>query len=141
MVIGSRKSSFKMWDNDNGAQPLSYVVLIAEDDAATLAGWAAYVRDAGFSVVPASTYGEAHRLMSFVRPDVLVTDIRLGEYNGLQLVVQAGTLAPAPSVIVTSGYEDPVLAAEAERLGATFLRKPVQPAHLMALITEMVKAR
>jgi FixJ family two-component response regulator len=79
--------------------------------------------------------------MSFVRPDVLVTDIRLGEYNGLQLVVQAGTLDRAPSVIVTSGYEDPVLAAEAARLGATFLRKPVQPSELIALITEMVKDR
>ena len=120
---------------------MSHVVLIAEDDAATLAGWSAYVRDAGFSVVPASSFAEAHRLMSFVRPDVLVTDIRLGEYNGLQLVVQAGTLHPAPSVIVTSGYEDPVLAAEAERLGATFLRKPVQPADLLSLISEMVKSR
>jgi DNA-binding NtrC family response regulator len=142
MVVGGQKSSgMKMWDNDTGAQGVPHVVLIAEDDAATLAGWAAYVHDAGFSVVPASSFAEAHRLMSFVRPDILVTDIRLGEYNGLQLVVQAGTLDPAPSVIVTSGYEDPVLAAEAERLGATFLRKPVRPAELMALIAGMVKAR
>jgi DNA-binding NtrC family response regulator len=131
----------KMWDNGGGAQPLSQVVLIAEDDAATLAGWAAYVHDAGFSVVPASSFAEAHRLLPFVRPDVLVTDIRLGEYNGLQLVVQAGTLQPAPGVIVTSGFEDPVLVAEAARLGATFLVKPVQPSRLVALISEMVKTR
>jgi DNA-binding NtrC family response regulator len=147
MAIGRQKSSAmkmyvpKMWDNSRGVPPVSPVILIAEDDAATLAGWAAYVHDAGFSVVPASSFAEAHRLMSFVRPDVLVTDIRLGEYNGLQLVVQAGTLDPAPSVIVTSGFEDPVLAAEAARLGATFLGKPVQPAKLVALITEMVKGR
>ena len=130
-----------MWDNGPGAKPVSQVVLIAEDDAATLAGWAAYVHDAGFSVVPASSFAEAHRLMSFVRPAVLITDIRLGEYNGLQLVVQAGTLDPVPSVIVTSGYGDPVLVAEAERLGAIFLLKPVQPSRLVALISEMVKAR
>ncbi len=130
-----------MWDNGPGAQGVSHVVLIAEDDAATLAGWAAYVHDAGFSVVPASSFAEAHRLLPFVRPDVLVTDIRLGEYNGLQLAVQAGTLDPAPSVIVTSGYEDPVLMAEAARLGATFLLKPVQPSRLVALISEMVKTR
>jgi DNA-binding NtrC family response regulator len=131
----------KMWDNDTGARGVSHVVLIAEDDAATLAGWAAYIHDAGFSVVPASSFAEAHRLIAFVRPDVLVTDIRLGEYNGLQLVVQAGTLGPAPSVIVTSGFEDPVLVAEAERLGAIFLLKPVQPSRLVALISEMVKTR
>jgi DNA-binding NarL/FixJ family response regulator len=57
------------------------------------------------------------------------------------LAVQAGTLDPAPSVIVTSGYEDPVLVAEAVRLGATFLLKPVQPSRLVALISEMVKGR
>jgi DNA-binding NtrC family response regulator len=130
-----------MWDNGAGAQRVSHVVLIAEDDAATLAGWAAYVHDAGFSAVPASSFAEAHRLLPFVRPDVLVTDIRLGEYNGLQLVVQAGTLRPAPSVIVTSGYDDPVLMAEAARLGATFLLKPVQPSRLVALISDMVKNR
>ena len=131
----------EMWDNGSGVQPLPHVVLIAEDDAATLAGWAAYVRDAGFSAVPAASFAEAHRLMAFVRPDVLVTDIRLGEYNGLQLVVQAGTLDPAPGVIVTSGYEDPVLVAEAGRLGATFLLTPVQPSRLVALISELVKKR
>ena len=131
----------KMWDNNGGAQGLPHLVLIAEDDAATLAGWATYVHGAGFSVVPASSFAEAHRLLPFVRPDVLVTDIRLGEYNGLQLAVQAATLDPAPSVIVTSGFEDPVLVAEAARLGATFLLKPVQPSRLVALISEMVKAR
>ncbi len=118
---------------------MPHVVMIVEDDAATLAGWAAFIHAAGFSVVPLSSFAEAHRLMPFARPDVLVTDIRLGEYNGLQLVVQAGTLDPPPFVIVTSGFEDPVLTAEAERMGATFLRKPVQPAQLMALISEMVK--
>jgi len=130
-----------MWNNGTGGYGVPHIVLIVEDDAATLAGWAAYVHAAGFSVVPLSSFAEAHRLLPFARPDVLVTDIRLGEYNGLQLAVQAGTLDPAPSVIVTSGYEDPVLVAEAARLGATFLLKPVQPSRLVALIFEMVKTR
>ena len=130
-----------MWNNGTGGYGVPHIVLIVEDDAATLAGWAAYVHAAGFSVVPLSSFAEAHRLLPFARPDVLVTDIRLGEYNGLQLAVQAGTLDPAPSVIVTSGYEDPVLVAEAARLGATFLLKPVQPSRLVVLISEMVKTR
>jgi len=104
-------------------------------------GMGALAAGAVLGVAREAQAGAPRRLMPFVRPDVLVTDIRLGKYNGLQLAVQAGTLDPAPSVIVTSGYEDPVLAAEAARLGATFLRKPVQPANLVALITQMVKGR
>jgi DNA-binding NtrC family response regulator len=118
-----------------------HVVLIAEDDAATLSGLAAYVHMAGFSVVPVASFAEARRLMRFVRPDVVVADVRLGEYNGLQLVVQAGSLDPPPSLIVTSGFADPVLVAEAERMGAIFLVKPIDPARLIDLISKMVKSR
>jgi len=120
---------------------MPHIVLIAEDDPATLSGLASYVHAAGYSVVPAPSFTEARRLMPFVRPDVVVADIRLGEYNGLQLVVQAGSLESPPAVIVTSGFEDPVLCAEAERLGATFLLKPIDPPRLVALISEMVKSR
>lgn len=118
---------------------MPHVVLIAEDDAATLAGLASYVHAAGFSVIPVLSFAEARRLMPFVRPDVVVADVRLGEYNGLQLVVQAGSLDPPPVVIVTSGFEDSVLVAEAERMGATFLLKPIDPARLIDLISKTVK--
>jgi DNA-binding response OmpR family regulator len=115
------------------------VVLIAEDDLATLNGLAGYLRGAGFSVVPLPNFAEAHRIMPFANPDVVVADVRLGEYNGLQLAVQARSLDPSPVIIVTSGYDDPVLKAEAERLGATFLLKPFEPARLLDLISSMLR--
>ncbi|HEY3383911.1 MAG TPA: response regulator [Vicinamibacterales bacterium] len=119
---------------------MPHVVLVAEDDPATLAGLAAYLHAAGYSAVPAASFAEAHRLLPFVRPSVLVVDVRLGEYNGLQLVLQAQSLVPQPALIVTSGFDDPVIAAEAARMGATFLRKPLEPARLLALISEMLKS-
>ncbi len=114
---------------------MSHVVLIAEDDAATLTGLAGYLRGAGFSVIPLPTFLEARRIMPFAKPDVVVADVRLGEYNGLQLAVQARALDPSPAIIVTSGFDDPVLKAEAERLGATFLLKPFDPSRLLELIS------
>jgi DNA-binding NtrC family response regulator len=118
---------------------MSHVVLIAEDDAATLDGLAGLLCSAGLRVAPVSNFADAHRLMPFLRPHLLITDIRLGQYNGLQLVVQAGTLEPPPAVIVTSGFDDPVLIAEAQRMGATYVRKPVEPGQLTALVSEMLK--
>jgi two-component system response regulator AdeR len=115
------------------------IVLIAEDDLATLTGLAGYLRGVGFSVIPLPSFSEAHRIMPFARPDVVVADVRLGEYNGLQLAVQARTLDPPPAIVVTSGFDDPVLKAEAERLGATFLLKPFEPASLLALITSLLR--
>lgn len=118
---------------------MSYVVLIAEDDLATLTGLATYLRGAGFSVIPLPSFAEAHRIMPFANPDVVVADVRLGEYNGLQLAVQAQGLVPPPAIIVTSGFDDPVLKAEAERLGATFLMKPLEPSRLLELISSKLR--
>lgn len=115
---------------------MTRLILLAEDDVPTLEALAAYLYDAGYSVVPASTFEQAHRLLSFVRPDVVIADVRLGEYNGLQLVVHAGTLEPAPRVIVTSGYHDPVIESEARQMGATFLLKPLDLQRLLAVVDE-----
>lgn len=118
---------------------MSRVVLIAEDDPATLTGLASYLRGAGFSVIPLLTFLEARRILPYAQPDIVVADVRLGEYNGLQLAVQASALDPAPGIIVTSGFADPVLQAEAERLGATFLLKPFEPAQLLDVISTRLR--
>jgi DNA-binding response OmpR family regulator len=115
------------------------VVLIAEDDPATLVGLAGYLRGEGFSAIPLPTFAEARRIMPFAKPDVVVADVRLGEYNGLQLAVQARGLDPPPVIIVTSGFDDPVLKAEAERLGATFLMKPFEPSQLLQMISSKLR--
>ena len=51
--------------------------------------------------------------------------MRLGEYNGIQLALLARELHPNIKVVVFSGFDDPVLREEAERVGAPFLVKPV----------------
>ena len=59
---------------------------------------------------------------------MLITDIRLGPYNGLQLVVRARLANPSLPVLVVTAFHDPVLQAETERLSAIYLRKPVDAA-------------
>jgi DNA-binding response OmpR family regulator len=120
---------------------MPHIILVAEDDAATLAGLATYLHEAGYSVVPAANFADARRLLAFTRPDVVIADVRLGEYNGLQLVVHARSLDPPPVSIVTSGFSDPVIEAEARQMDATFLLKPVDPTHLLDLIGRLVAHR
>jgi FixJ family two-component response regulator len=59
-------------------------------------------------------------------PDALIVDIRLGEYNGLQLVHLAKQLNPEMTIVVVSGFDDPVLRTEAARAGAAYLLKPAE---------------
>lgn len=71
-------------------------------------------------------------------PDALVVDIRLGEYNGLQLVHLARQSNPGITIVVVSGFDDPVLRSEAARAGAAYLLKPAELTRLKELLPPAV---
>ena len=87
-----------------------------------------------FQVTIANTFTNAKDRLNTRLPELLVADIRLGEYNGLHLVLRAKSLRPDIAAIVTSDVSDPVLQADAEALGATFVVKPVVEEELAAAI-------
>ena len=100
-------------------------VVLVDDDAATLDGLSVWLANEGFSVMACSTFAEA-RTQIMSRPiAALITDIRLEEFNGLHLVQLARSLQPHARLVVFSGFADPVLEAEAEMAGATWLLKPI----------------
>jgi DNA-binding response OmpR family regulator len=117
------------------------VILIVDDDPATLSGLVALVEGAGHSALGASDYAEGRRLLAQIPVDLVVVDVRLGAYNGLQLVVLAQSLPSPPAAIVTSGFEDPVLEEEARHLNAPFLLKPIDPPQLLSRIDELLGER
>jgi DNA-binding NtrC family response regulator len=110
-------------------------ILIVDDDLSLLdALERALSDDAQNEVSACSTFEEARRRLREQRFDVMIADVRLGAFNGLQLVVLARDVNHATQVIVFSGYDDPVLRAEAEQLGAIYLVKPVMAGTLLNLI-------
>jgi DNA-binding response OmpR family regulator len=60
-------------------------ILIVDDDPATLEGLTTLVEKAGYAVRSAADYAGGRRMLSQVAVDLLIVDVRLGAYNGLQL--------------------------------------------------------
>ena len=114
---------------------MSQKVLIVDDDEPTRAGLAMLVMDAGYRAITASTVPAGIKLLTDERPDLLLVDIRLEEYNGLHLVAMRRD--PIPAIVLT-GFADPALEADARRLGAEFLLKPIAPAALIALVKRLL---
>lgn len=112
-------------------------ILVVDDDEAVLSGLLELLRRAGYRAVGARTLPAAKRALVDEAPDLLITDVRLGPHNGLQLV--ATNPRPIPTIVIT-GYPDPTLEAEAHRLGAEFLIKPWVPADFLRLIAEKLSA-
>lgn len=110
---------------------MSNKILIVDDDAATRESLSMLLADAGYDILSASNVPSALKLMAENAPDLLITDIRLDPYNGLHLIAMAPR--PIPAIVVT-GFADPTLEADARRMGADFLLKPVAMPALRELI-------
>ena len=102
-------------------------ILILEDDPGSARVFAAALRAAGQETVVTSGFEEARKQLRQSPPDGLLTDVRLAEYNGLQLAILFRSLAPTAPILVVSGHDDPVIRKEVANIsGAHFLPKPVK---------------
>lgn len=108
---------------DAAQRPLATMTataLIVSPDSATRAEYTEHVGALGFRVHRAETLAQARDLLTDVRPDVLVTELRLKEHNGIHLAHLAHSMLPGLPVVVV-GYRDKVLEAEAASAGATYV--------------------
>jgi DNA-binding response OmpR family regulator len=90
------------------------------------------LESANMIVTACTTFEDARQALRDKTFDALVTDVRLGAFNGLQLAVVARTYDPRISLVVFSGFDDPVLRDEAERAGGAYFVKPVHISQLVA---------
>jgi DNA-binding response OmpR family regulator len=111
-------------------------VLVVDDDPDVLRTIADMVRRGGYTVLRRSRFDEAKRFIDDTPPDMLVTDVRLGAFNGLQLVLHMRQARPEGAVVVLSAWDDPVIRHDAERAGARFLAKPVKRQDLLAALAQ-----
>jgi len=114
---------------------MSPKVLIVDDDQATRDGLKQVLANADYTPITAASFPDGLQALEAEHPDLLIVDVRLGEYNGLQLVIASDRKVP---VIVLTGYADPVLEGGARHEGAEYLVKPVEPAKLLFLIERML---
>lgn len=111
-------------------------VLLVDTDPSALARYGKLLSDAGFRVVTAASFDEASARLRLVKADAIVSDIRLGAYNGLHVLLRAREEFAPRVAIVIDAIDDPVLRAEAEALDAIYLVKPVDDAALLARLRE-----
>jgi two-component system response regulator GlrR len=108
-------------------------VLVVDDDPNYLDSISEFLEAAGYDPIAASTFEAGKRALAEQRPDLLLLDVRLGAYNGLQFISTGANTIPA---ILVTGFDDPVLRADAASFGARFLVKPVDPQMLLSVIQQ-----
>jgi DNA-binding NtrC family response regulator len=110
------------------------LAVVVDDDASVLRLLRDLLTQAGFEVEPYNDFQAAKERLRLGGVDVLVTDVRLGAFNGLQLVVRAKTTSPNVLAVVLTGYDDQVLHQDAVGVGAHFLLKPIRVDQLLQVL-------
>ena len=109
-------------------------ILIVDDDRGLLSGLEEAFTEAGYDTLAAGTFHRARQALETAHLRALITDVRLGDFNGIQLALLAKELHPGIRLIVVSGYDDSVIRREVEREGAVFVVKPVSSSDLIEML-------
>jgi DNA-binding NtrC family response regulator len=110
--------------------------LIVDDDELYLEAMQEWIALAGYEPIGANTFEDAQRAIRESQPDLMIVDVRLGPFNGLQLIAASKVTIPA---IVLTGFDDPVLRRDAAAVGAAaYVVKPVVPDQLYALLEQQL---
>ena len=119
---------------------LPFRILVLDDDEHALAGIVELLRDAEYHVTGALTYDAAKRLLAIGAYDLLISDVRLRGFNGLNLVRQSHATYPDMALMVITGYDAAMMEIEASRYGAEFVRKPIKPKEFLEAVARALGA-
>ena len=122
-----------------GRTPL---VLCVDDDPAFLRGLSRLLRRHGYDVLPFDSSETALAAVPFVKPDLLILDVRMPGMNGLDLASEIRERAAAAPVLFLSAAGSDQDIAQGFRSGATgYLVKPCDPHEVVHLADELVGGR
>lgn len=119
-------------------------VILVDDEPGVVEGLSVLIKweDFGFEVAGTAEDGpEALELIREVVPDLVVTDIRMPEMDGLELIKQAKTCCTTiPRFLIISGHRDFNYAKQALTLGVDdYVLKPVYEENLTGVLNTIIQ--
>jgi DNA-binding NarL/FixJ family response regulator len=126
-----------MADETSPAQAIS--ILLVEDDAPTCWRLQDALTQAGFVVRAAGTLAEARAGLAEGAPRVLLTDLKLPDGHGVELIRETRERFPETEIMVISALGDEESVISAITVGATgYLLKDAFPTDIAATVHELV---
>jgi len=117
-------------------------VLVVDDQRNMRVTTAIVLRQAGFEVAEAESGAAAMERLGAEPFDVVLTDLRMGDVDGMAVLRGALEISPSVQVIVMTAYGSIESAVEAVRLGAyDYLTKPFKEEELRVRVEKAVEKR
>jgi len=121
---------------------LGGTILLVDDDEAVLTTLSAVLRGSGHSVTQAGDAEAALAELARAEFDIVLTDLRLGESNGLMILEAVGQQWPDTVTLMLTGHSSTESAISALRAGAyDYLEKPCSIDELLATVDRALERR
>lgn len=119
---------------------MKHRVLLVEDDAALLRLICDELQAAGYKVETASSVKDAQQLLAEGRFDLVVTDLRLPDGTGHDVLAAAQESEPRPASLVITAFGSVSDAVAALKKGADdFLTKPLEMDHFLLSVDRLIE--
>lgn len=116
-------------------------VLIVEDDITFSLMLTTWLGKKGFKVKALSSVSDAKRQIEADNYDLILSDLRLPDGDGISLLKWVKVKYPSLPLIMMTSYAEIQTAVQAIKLGASdYIAKPLNPEELLGKINEVVKA-
>lgn len=114
-------------------------VLIVEDDLTFSTMLKTWLGKKGFDVETASTSARARKILLSKEFDLVISDLRLPDQDGINLLSWLREQKKNIPFIIMTGYAEIQSAVQCMKLGATdYISKPIQPDELLKKINEAI---
>lgn len=115
-------------------------IMVVEDNDAMRLGMAESLRRENYIVHEFSSGREALVRLNDIRPQLIITDLKMEPIDGLMLLRQVKSLNPTIEVIMISAYGTIDIAVQAMQDGAAdFLTKPFSPEELRIRVKKVIE--
>ena len=110
-------------------------ILVVDDDRSITGALAAILRTAGYETLTSNSLAQARSVLSTRSFDLVITDLRLMDGTGIDLITHIKKQTPDTEVILMTAFGSIEITIEAIKRGAYYyLEKPHPPDQLLALV-------
>jgi len=120
--------------------PETASILVVEDEAVMLATLCGILEDAGYKVVGLERGADAFERIRTSPFNAVITDIRLPDVDGMEILELAREINPDMAVIIITGYASVETAVDAINQGAyAYFTKPINPDEMKTALANALK--
>jgi DNA-binding NtrC family response regulator len=117
-------------------------ILVVDDEPLVRSSLGELLTISGFTVSTAANGKEALELLKNYTADIIITDVKMPEMDGIELLRMIKTNHPQTPVILISGYGSIENAVEAMKEGAyDYITKPIVDSEIKIVIDRLMKQR